>query len=228
MRRSLLAVLVSIALTACASAEGPAAPALETDEQKTMYATGYALSQQLRGAQFDEAEIRLIQAGLADGLSGRGSEVEMTAFGPKINEMVAGRVQLAAESEKSAGEAYVEKMAGTEGAERTDSGAVYIELEEGDGPRPGPTDTVKLHYHGTLRDGSVFDSSVDKGEPATFRVNGVIPCFSEGVQRMNVGGKAKLVCPSDTAYGDRGSPPKIKPGAALTFEVELLEIVSGQ
>jgi FKBP-type peptidyl-prolyl cis-trans isomerase FkpA/FKBP-type peptidyl-prolyl cis-trans isomerase FklB len=228
MRNTLPALLVLIAMTGCASAEAPAEPALETDEQKTLYATGYALSQTLRGAQFDEAEIRLIQAGLADGLAGRPADVAMESIGPKINEMVAGRVQLAAESEKSAGQAYVEEMAGTEGAERTASGAIYIELEAGDGAQPGLTDTVKLHYHGTLRDGTVFDSSVDKGSPATFRVNGVIPCFSEGVQRMKVGGKAKLVCPSDTAYGDRGSPPKIKPGAALTFEVELLEIVAAQ
>ena len=82
---------------------------------------------------------------------------------------------------------------------------------------------MKVHYHGTLRDGTVFDSSVERGEPATFPLNRVIPCWTEGVQKMKVGGKAKLVCPSNIAYGDRGAPPKIKPGATLVFEVELLE-----
>jgi FKBP-type peptidyl-prolyl cis-trans isomerase FkpA/FKBP-type peptidyl-prolyl cis-trans isomerase FklB len=84
---------------------------------------------------------------------------------------------------------------------------------------------VKVHYHGTLTDGTVFDSSVQRGQPATFPLSGVIKCWTEGVQEIKVGGKSKLVCPSDIAYGDRGSPPKIKPGATLVFEVELLEIV---
>ena len=90
---------------------------------------------------------------------------------------------------------------------------------------PTAADTVKVHYHGTLIDGSVFDSSVDRGTPATFPLNGVIKCWTEGLQKIKVGGKARLVCPADVAYGDRGSPPKIKPGSTLVFEVELLEIV---
>src|SRR6185295_3867195 len=88
------------------------------------------------------------------------------------------------------------------------------------------SDRVKVHYHGTLADGTVFDSSVDRGTPATFPLNGVIPCWTEGLQQMKVGGKSKLICPSDVAYGDRGSPPKIKPGSTLVFDVELLEIVA--
>ena len=98
-------------------------------------------------------------------------------------------------------------------------------IKPGTGPSPKATDKVKVHYHGTLTDGTVFDSSVQRKEPATFPLNGVIPCWTEGVQLMKVGGKSRLVCPADLAYGDRGAPPKIKPGATLVFEVELLEIV---
>ncbi len=83
-----------------------------------------------------------------------------------------------------------------------------------------------MHYHGTLRDGHVFDSSVERKEPATFPLNGVIPCWTEGVQKMKVGGKAKLTCPSAIAYGDKGAGGEIPPGAVLTFEVELLEILT--
>jgi FKBP-type peptidyl-prolyl cis-trans isomerase FkpA/FKBP-type peptidyl-prolyl cis-trans isomerase FklB len=84
---------------------------------------------------------------------------------------------------------------------------------------------VKVHYHGTLTDGTVFDSSVQRKEPATFPLNGVIPCWTEGVQLMKAGGKSRLVCPASLAYGDRGAPPRIRPGATLVFEVELLEIL---
>ena len=107
----------------------------------------------------------------------------------------------------------------------TDSGLVFTEITAGTGASPAATDTVKVHYHGTFRDGRVFDSSVDRGEPAQFALNGVIPCWTEGVQRMKVGGKSRLVCPSDIAYSDQGRPG-IPGGAALVFQVELLEIVA--
>jgi len=102
---------------------------------------------------------------------------------------------------------------------------VYTPIKAGQGASPQATDTVKVHYHGTLTDSTVFDSSVQRGEPATFPLDRVIPCWTEGVQRMKIGGKSRLVCPADVAYGDRGRPPQIPPGATLVFEVELLDIV---
>lgn len=119
---------------------------------------------------------------------------------------------------------YLDEMAAKKGAEKTASGLVYFEIKKGSGKSPAATDNVKVHYHGTLPDGTVFDSSVDRKEPATFPLNGVIPCWTEGLQKMQVGGKSKLVCPAGIAYGNQGAGPMIKPGATLVFEVELLGI----
>ena len=134
------------------------------------------------------------------------------------------RVAAASAEEAKASEAFLTAATAEPGAEKLASGLVFREVAPGDGASPKATDNVKVHYHGTLRDGTVFDSSVDRGEPAEFPLNGVIPCWSEGVQKMKVGGKARLVCPASIAYGDRGAPPKIKPGAALAFDVELIAI----
>ena len=116
---------------------------------------------------------------------------------------------------------YVAKAAKEKGAVTTPSGLVYRSLKDGTGAGPTAASTVKVKYRGTFVDGKVFD----QGGPVSFPLSGVIRCWTEGVQQMKVGGKARLVCPSDTAYGDRGAPPRIKPGATLVFEVELLEIV---
>jgi len=109
--------------------------------------------------------------------------------------------------------------------EKTASGIMITTLKEGAGASPQATSTVKVNYRGTLTDGTEFDSSYKRGEPATFPLNRVIPCWTEGVQKMKVGGKVKLVCPSNLAYGSRGVPGKIPPDTTLEFEVELLEIV---
>ena len=127
--------------------------------------------------------------------------------------------------QKEAAKPFLEKMAKEPGAEKLPSGVVYIPVKEGAGVMPKASDMVKVHYHGTFPDAKVFDSSVERGTPAEFPLGGVIPCWTEGVQKIKVGGKAKLVCPSDTAYGDQGAGGTIPGGATLVFEVELLEIV---
>jgi FKBP-type peptidyl-prolyl cis-trans isomerase FkpA len=120
--------------------------------------------------------------------------------------------------------AYLEKAAAEPGAIKTPSGLVYRELRPGTGESPRATDTVKVHYKGTLVDGTEFDSSYKRNEPTQFPLNRVIPCWTEGVQKMKVGGKSQLVCPSSLAYGDAGSPPVIPGRATLIFEIELLGI----
>lgn len=112
------------------------------------------------------------------------------------------------------------------GTVTTKSGLIYMSLKDGSGATPAVTDVVKVHYRGTLPDGKEFDSSYQRGEPATFALNRVIPCWTEGVQRMKVGGKARLVCPPGIAYGARGAGGVIPPNATLVFEVELLGVVS--
>src|SRR5579885_2489488 len=120
--------------------------------------------------------------------------------------------------------AYLEKAAAEPGAIKTPTGLIYREIRPGTGAFPRPTDTVKVNYRGTLTNGVEFDSSYKRNEPATFPLNRVIPCWTAGLQRMKVGGKSQLVCPSELAYGDRGAPPDIPGGATLIFEVELLGI----
>jgi len=115
-------------------------------------------------------------------------------------------------------------VAKDKGAVTTASGLVYASIKEGKGPSPASIDTVKVHYRGTFLDGKEFDSSYKRNEPTSFPLNRVIPCWTEGVQRMKVGGKAKLTCPPSIAYGERGAGGVIPPNATLQFEIELLEI----
>jgi FKBP-type peptidyl-prolyl cis-trans isomerase FkpA len=200
-----------------------AQPALKTDQDKTLYALGIAIGKNVHGLKLTEAELAFVTEGLSDAVLGKDSKVDFATYEPKIQSLAQERMSAAADEEKKASKAFLDKMAMEKGAERSASGVIYIPEVVGTGASPKPTDTVKVHYHGTLRDGTVFDSSVQRGQPISFPLNGVIPCWTEGVQKMKVGGKAKLVCPSDTAYGDRGQGP-IPGGAALMFEVQLLGI----
>jgi FKBP-type peptidyl-prolyl cis-trans isomerase FkpA len=216
-----ISLLLTIALACPAFA---ADPKIETEEQKTIYAIGLALAQSLQPYDLKPNEIELVKIGLTDGLSGGKPQVDLKEYRAKLQELGQERAKSAAETEKKSAQGFLDTMAKEKGATKTDTGLIVIPVKEGTGETPKPTDTVKVHYHGTLRDGSVFDSSVERGTPATFPLNRVVPCWTEGLQKIKVGGKAKLVCPSSIAYGDRGAPPKIKPGAPLVFEVELISI----
>ncbi len=211
--------LLAAAFVTAASAAEP-----KTEEEKTLYAIGLALSQTVGDFALTEAELEQVKAGLTDGTLKRPARVELQAYMPRIQQLAQARAATVAEKEKKAGASFLAKAAAEPGAKKTESGAIVIPIKEGNGAKPAATDKVTVHYHGTLVDGTVFDSSVKRGAPATFALNGVIKCWTEGVQLIKVGGKARLVCPADIAYGDRGSPPRIKPGATLIFEVELLEI----
>jgi FKBP-type peptidyl-prolyl cis-trans isomerase FkpA len=208
-----------------ASAAVAAGPEPKTEDQKTLYAIGLVLSRNLASLNLTDAEMEFVKAGLADGVSGKEQKVDLQVYGPKIHALQQARQSAVAAVEKKAGQAYLEKAAAEKGATKTASGLIITTIKAGNGGSPKETDKVKVNYTGTLIDGTVFDSSVQRNAPVTFQLNQVIPCWKEGVQLMKVGGKAKIVCPSSIAYGDRGAPPKIKPGATLVFDVELLEIV---
>ena len=217
-----LASLAMIAgLSACTAEEkAPAAPVSELD--KTMYTLGLALGSDLKRLELSESEVDMVSIGLKDGILGRDPVVDREEYTEKLNELARERMMAAVARDKEVSAAFITAQAALPGARQSESGVVYIEQLAGSGAMAGATDSVTVHYTGSLSDGTVFDSSVERGEPATFPLNRVIPCWTEGLQNMQVGTKATLVCPPDTAYGDRGSPPTIPPASVLRFEVELL------
>jgi FKBP-type peptidyl-prolyl cis-trans isomerase FkpA len=198
---------------------------LDSEEKKTLYALGLAISQSLGEFALTESELEIVKSGMTDGVLQRKPQVDLQSYSGKLRQLAQVRATTVAEAQQKAAGEYLKKAAAEPGAKKTASGAIVTTIKEGSGPTPTADDRVKVHYVGTLVDGTVFDSSVARGAPATFPLTSVIKCWTEGVQLIKVGGKSRLTCPSDVAYGNRGSGALIKPGATLVFEVELLEIL---
>lgn len=222
----LITVAAAVQLAACSQSPQQLTP--KTDDEKKFYALGAFVAEQmsLKNFDFTSQELDMVRSGMVDGANETSSMEleEIETFLPQIQELLDTRMGAAVERDKAAGAEYLAKAATEAGAEKTASGIVYKMVTEGTGDSPAATDEVKVHYEGRLLSGKVFDSSKERGEPVTFPLNGVIPCWTEGVQKMKVGGSAQLVCPSDQAYGDQGNPA-IPGGSTLVFDVELLEIV---
>lgn len=212
MRLGLLAAVL-LALTGLQAN----AQELKTEDDKTLYALGLSIGRSVKVFDLSPAEIEIVKKGMTDALTGAKPVVELDQYGPKLQPLAKGR-------QERAGTKFLETAAKEKGAIKLPSGVVYKELKAGTGAAPKASDTVKVNYRGTLITGTEFDSSYKRGEPAEFPLNGVIPCWTEGVQKMKVGGKAQLVCPAKVAYGEQGSPPTIPPNATLVFEIELLGI----
>jgi FKBP-type peptidyl-prolyl cis-trans isomerase len=217
------AVASALLVTAC-SARAPAKVSPKTDDEKTIYAIGVAIQKSLEAFTLTPAEVELVLAGVRDASAGK-AEVKLEEKQAAIQQLVTARRAAQGAVLAKQGEGYLEKAAKEPGAVKTASGLVYIPVKEGTGESPTAASQVKVNYEGKLVDGKVFDASARHGGPATFPLKNVIPCWTEGVQKLKVGGKARLVCPSALAYGERGAGGDIPPGATLDFEIELLEIL---
>ena len=193
--------------------------------EKIIYTMGVMFGEQLRGIEPTEGEISLLVQGVRDGVN-KNPQVDIKKYSSQIRSIFRERGDKMAKKMEEMGAQYMKKFLTEEQGMETESGIGYKILQEGKGKNPKISDRVKVHYHGTLIDGTVFDSSVDRKKPLTFPLAGVITCWKEGMQKIKVGGKIKLVCPAKVAYGNRGAPPKIPGGATLLFDVELLEITA--
>ncbi len=194
---------------------------------RASYGIGRQVGDQLGSQPIDGLDIDALLDGIADALEGEPSQVaenDLRAALEDLNQRMQQRHQQEAGAQAARGEQFLENNAQREGVEVTDSGLQYEVLQTGDGASPGPTSTVKVHYHGTLIDGTTFDSSVQRGQPIEFPVNGVIPGWTEALQLMSEGDKWKLFIPHELAYGAQGAGGVIGPYEALIFEVELLEV----
>lgn len=217
-RRGAVALALCLALVATQNAFAA------DKEDDLFYVLGVAVSQSLQAFALSDAELESALKGVKDGATGKADGINPREHMAAIQNLQRERQAKVAAEEKKRSAEFVTAAAKEKGAKKFDSGLIMTTVSEGSGASPVASDRVTVHYHGTLRTGEVFDSSVERNQPATFPLNGVIPCWTEGVAKMKVGGKAKLVCPSDIAYGDGGRPPQIPGGAALVFDVELLEI----
>jgi FKBP-type peptidyl-prolyl cis-trans isomerase FklB len=217
--------LATVFLLAAVSTNAMAAE-LQSIEERLSYIVGTQMGQQMKtqGIPFDKDAFMMAiedaMAGNPPRLSQEEIQQAVTAYQQQRQE----HAKVVAETNKKAGEAFLASNAKKPGVKVTGSGLQYQVLEEGKGASPSATDTVVVNYRGTLLDGTEFDSSYKRGQPATFPVNGVIPGWQEALQMMKPGAKWKIFVPANLAYGERGAGATIGPNATLTFEVELLEV----
>ncbi len=217
MRKLMMIIFIALITVWGCSPQAP-----KTEDQKAFYALGAHLNKQLSVFDLTAEELKYVQMGMSDAAAGKKLAAEPEEHMKKLGELAQSRMEKATEKQKALAKPFLEKAAAEKGAQKTASGLIYTELKAGTGDQPKAADVVKVHYVGKLIDGKEFDSSLKRGQPVELPLNQVFPCWSEGVRMMKVGGKAKLVCPSEIAYGDRGRPPVIPGGATLVFEVELL------
>ena len=198
---------------------------LNTEDEKTFYSIGYHWASKLKTFNLTDNEIKAVLKGVAVSSKGEKSEVDVQTYSSKVNAMLQSRMASVSGSQKEQGKKFIATyLAKNKNAKQTKSGLVYEVIKAGSGKSPKATDTVEVHYHGTLINGVVFDSSVQRKKTIEFPLNRVIKGWTEGLQLMKEGGKIKLIIPSELAYGDNGSPPKIPGGATLIFDVELFKV----
>lgn len=224
MKKVLLLLSASILSVSCAPSDGQSIT-LKTDDEKTFYALGYKWGAQLKTLNLSPRELQSTIKGLSASIKDQKEEVDLQVYVSKIGAMAKIRTESGSVKEIERGDKFIaDYLKSNPKAKKTDSGLVYEVVTAGKGKTPKATDTVEVHYHGTLTNGDVFDSSVVRNQKIKFPLNRVIKGWTEGLQLMKEGGKIKLVIPSKLAYGNAGSPPKIPGGATLIFEVELFKV----
>jgi FKBP-type peptidyl-prolyl cis-trans isomerase FkpA len=224
----LVAVISLVGTTlgvACSRVSGGGSVEPKTEDEKIVYTWGYMLGRNAGALSLSPHELDVVKAGMTDSANKKKAAVDVEKYGPQIDTLARRRAETRADSEKGKAAATLEAAAKESGAEKTASGLIFKQTRAGTGAQPAPGDRVKVHYEGRLADGEVFDSSRKRGEPIVISLDGVIPCWKEGVGRMKVGEQAKLTCPSEIGYGPRGQPPVIPGNAVLIFDVELMDIV---
>jgi FKBP-type peptidyl-prolyl cis-trans isomerase len=225
----------SIALTLCLVALGVPvtvhAQAPKTEEEKTVYALGFAVAQNLKAFNLSPDEVKILVSSITAALANQPPGFDVMSYRDKLNAMAQSRTAARAAKEREASAKFLADAAAQKGAQKKASGLVYQETKAGSGDAPTTKDKVQVQYTGKRRDGSVFDSSIERGQPADYPLGRMIACWTEGIQLMKPGGKAVITCPADLAYGDTGLPPgsgdMIAPGAALQFDIELLGVEKG-
>lgn len=233
MRHFLLAASLALAASQAGLAAAAAkntAPGASTavptsEDDKTLYALGVLMSRNLAAFDLSSAEVKLVEQGLTDGIAHHPA-FDVDSYSTQLQALERTRLGALDERQKTAGQAVIDKAAAQPGAQKTATGLVYIPIVEGKGATPDRNDRVSVTYEGKLSDGTVFDSTAKHGgQPAALNVTGVIPCWTEALQLMKVGGKSRVICPASLAYGDRGAMPTILPGSALEFHIELVDIL---
>lgn len=197
---------------------------LETEMEKVSYSLGVSVANSVKSQGLESVDAQAIGQAFADVFEGEELAISEEEANAILQEYFQKLANKALEANSEAGKAFLAENAKREEVTTTESGLQYEVLEAGEGDSPKATDEVTVHYHGTLIDGSVFDSSVERGQPATFPVNGVIPGWVEALQLMKPGAKYKLFIPSELAYGERGAGQMIGPNTTLIFDVELISI----
>ena len=228
MKAKVFTIAIASLAIACNQQSNNQSVSLTNQVDSTSFAIGVNVAENLGkniAQQFEEVNLDLLKAGLNAGIdTNNKSEISGAVAEQIIEEFFKSKQELTAKKAQGEGAAFLAENAKREGVISLESGLQYEILTEGNGQIPTINDKITAHYHGTLIDGTVFDSSVDRGEPASFPVNGVIAGWTEALQIMPVGSKWKLYVPSDLAYGDRGAGQIIGPYSTLIFEVELLSI----
>ena len=230
MRKRLLALAALVATAACQGGDDVGTPALETNDEKASYAIGLNMGRSLEPVS-ERIDMLALRAGIRDAMAGSDPIIEpadlqtvMQQFSEEVRvEQEAANAEAATRNQEE-GAAYLAENGAKDGVTTTESGLQYEVMREATGERPAAADQVRIHYTGTLIDGTEFDSSYG-GEPAQFAVGGVIPGFAEGLQLMEVGSQYRFVIPGELGYGPMGSAGGIGPNATLIFEVEMLEVI---